>query len=91
MVAEGLSKEVTLEMRWRRRKSTPGREQQVRRLGGKKGLSMFKNEEWGAGGRLHGWGTVSYRTGAGDRSDKALQTGVRNLGCVMRASPAFSR
>lgn len=89
-MAEGLSEEVTLEMRWRR-KSTPGREQQVRRLGGNKGLSMFKNEEWGAGGRLRGWGMVSYGTGAGDRSGKALQTGVRNLGCIMTASTAFSR
>ena len=61
VVAEGLSEEATLEMRRRRRKSIPGREQQVRRPGGKKGLRVFKNEEcvgllWLERGELPGRG-----------------------------------
>lgn len=47
VLAEDLSEEVTLEMKWRRirRKSVLGREQQVQRPGGKKDLSVFKEEQ----------------------------------------------
>lgn len=74
MVAQGFSEEVTLEMKWRRmrRENVLGREQQVQRPGGRKGLGEFKEEQ---GGRC-GWSVGSH----GERGRRQDRQGLPGCG-----------
>jgi len=76
-VAEGFSEEMTLEMKWRRmrRETVLGREQQVLRPGGRKGLGEFREEQGGA--VWLEWGQP--RGEEGDTSGKASQAAVHGV------------